>query len=49
VASLGLDRYLGKSLDEIKGLGGSLKQGAGESLGGAAEEGKERLKGLLGK
>jgi hypothetical protein len=49
VASLGLDRYLGKSLDEIKGLGGSLTQGAGEWLGGAAEQGKEKLKGLLGK
>jgi hypothetical protein len=49
VASLGLDRYLGKNLDQIKELGGGLKEGAVESLGGAAEGGKEKLKGLLGK
>ena len=49
VANLGLDQYLGKSLDQIKELGGGLKEGATESLGGAAEGGKEKLKGLLGK
>ncbi len=50
VANLGLDQYLGKSLDQVKEqLGSGLKEGGAESLGGAAEEGKEKLKGLLGK
>jgi uncharacterized protein involved in outer membrane biogenesis len=49
VANLGLDQYLGKNLDQIKELGGGLKEGAAESLGGATEGGKEKLKGLLGK
>ena len=49
VADLGLDQYLGKSLDQIKGkVGEGLREGAAESLGGAAGEGKEKLKGLLG-
>jgi hypothetical protein len=49
VANLGLDQYLGKSVDELKDrLGEGLKEGSAESLGGAAEQGKEKLKGLLG-
>ena len=49
VANLGLDQYLGKSLDQLKDtVGEGLKDGATQSLGGAAEQGKEKLKGLLG-
>lgn len=49
VANLGLDQYLGKGLDQIKEqLGGELGEGATESLGSAAQEGKDKLKGLLG-
>lgn len=49
VANLGLNQYLGKSLDELKGdVGDRLKEGAAESLGEATERGKERLKGLIG-
>jgi hypothetical protein len=43
VASLGLDQYLGKSLDQAKKqLGEGLTEGA-------AVQPQERLKGLLGK
>ncbi len=48
VANLGLDQYLGKSLDKLKQqLGGEVTEGAAESLGAAAEKGKEKLEGLL--
>ena len=50
VASLGLEKYVGKSLDEAKAL---LNEKAGdqlgESLGEKAKEGTEGLKKLLGK
>jgi len=49
VASLGLNQYLGKSRDQIKDLESNLKEEATRSLGGAAEKGTEKLKGLLGK
>jgi len=49
VANLGLDKYVGKSLDEAKALlnekvGGQVS----ESLGDKAKEGAEGLKNLLG-
>jgi hypothetical protein len=49
VANLGLNQYLGKSLDQVKNLEGDVKQEAAKSLDEAAEKGKEKLKGLLGK
>jgi uncharacterized protein involved in outer membrane biogenesis len=50
VGGLGLDRYLGKSVDQLKDdLGAGVKEKAADSLGGAAGESKEKLKGLLGK
>jgi hypothetical protein len=48
VANLGLNQYLGKSLDQIKNLEGDLKQEATKSLDETAEKGKQKLKGLLG-
>lgn len=48
VADLGLNKYLGKSLDQVKALERGLKEETGKSLGEAAEKGKEKLKGLLG-
>lgn len=48
VASLGVEKYLGKSLDEVKALGEGLT-GDGLKQEGAIEEGAEKLKGLLGK
>jgi hypothetical protein len=44
VANLGLDKYLGKSLDEAKSL---LDEKVGKSLGGKTKEGAEGLKKLL--
>ena len=43
VANLGLNQYLGKDLE------GEIKKEATKSLDEAAEKGKEKLKGLLGK
>ena len=50
IATLGLDKYIGKSLDEAKSL---LNEKVGDQVGGAIEEktktGAESLKNLLGK
>jgi hypothetical protein len=49
VASLGLEKYVGKSLDEAKALiGDTVDSKAVESAGEAAGKGKESLKKLLG-
>lgn len=49
VANLGLDKYVGKSLDEAKALlNEKVDRQIGESLGGKAKEGTEGLKKLLG-
>ena len=50
VTNLGLDKYVGKSLDEAKALlNEKVGEQLGESLGGKAKEGSEGLKKLLGK
>ena len=50
VADLGLDKYLGKSLEEAKALlEKKVVDQVGESLGEKAKEGTEGLKKLLGK
>jgi len=50
VANLGLEKYVGKSLDEAKAqLSGKLGDKAGEALGDKAIEGVGGLKNLLGK
>jgi hypothetical protein len=50
VTNLGLDKYVGKSLDEAKALlNERVGEQLGESLGGKAKEGSEGLKKLLGK
>jgi hypothetical protein len=49
VTNLGLDKYLGKGLEEVTGaVGGVIDKKAGESLGDAAKKGTEKLKNLLG-
>jgi len=49
IADLGLEKYVGKSLDEAKTLiGDTVDNKATESLGEAAGKGKESLKKLLG-
>jgi hypothetical protein len=50
VVNLGLDKYVGQSLDEAKAqLNEKVEQQVGESLGGKAKEGTDGLKKLLGK
>jgi len=50
VASLGLEKYVGKSLDKAKALlNEKVGDQLGESLGDKAKEGTEGLKKLLGK
>jgi hypothetical protein len=50
VGNLGLDKYVGKSLDEAKALlDEKVGSEIGESLGDKAKEGAEGLKNLLGK
>jgi uncharacterized protein involved in outer membrane biogenesis len=50
VADLGLDQYLGQSVEQAKEqLEGKLKDKATKSGSGALQEGKDKLEGLLGK
>jgi hypothetical protein len=49
VSRLGLDKYLGKGLEEVTGaVGGVIEKTTGDSLGDAAKKGTDKLKNLLG-
>lgn len=50
IAKLGLEKYLGKSLDEAKALATKkVEEKVSESLGGKIQDGADSLKGLFGK